>query len=210
MFEPISTAAQSTDAIIANHADEAGRRSSADNATFTSASPTFHERRGSKRRIWATMAVSGTARAREAAGTKRESARPTSARLGLSVPHEWWPSAPLLKSYEAAGFGWVQLHSPPVSVLSDPRQCTAHGVAAATALATTSLQAVVHAPAGLRAGTRTADVAFEGMLSYAAEVGASQVVYHALACRRATARAPSWPPRRARSPRTRPPPSASA
>ena len=103
-----------------------------------------------------------------------------SARLGLSVPHEWWPSAPLLKSYEAAGFGWVQLHSPPVSVLSDPRQCTAHGVAAATALATTSLQAVIHAPAGLRAGTKPADVAFEGMLSYAAEVGASQVVYHAL------------------------------
>ena len=120
---------------------------------------------------------------RELATQRAPSARRTSrssARLGLSVPHEWWPSAPLLKSYEAAGFGWVQLHSPPVSVLSDPRQCTAHGVAAATALATTSLQAVLHAPAGLRAGTKPADVAFEGMLSYAAEVGASQVVYHAL------------------------------
>ena len=50
------------------------------------------------------------------AGLATPTARP---RLGLSVPHEWWPSAPLLKSYEAAGFAWVQLHSPPLSVLAD-------------------------------------------------------------------------------------------
>ncbi|HEX2436029.1 MAG TPA: hypothetical protein VHI76_05180 [Solirubrobacterales bacterium] len=25
-------------------------------------------------------------------------------RLGLGVPTEWWPSGPLLKSFEAAGF----------------------------------------------------------------------------------------------------------
>ncbi len=127
------------------------------------------------------MTISEATRARESAGMKRESAGPLAARLGLSVPREWWASAPLLKSYEAAGFGWVQLHSPPVSVLSDPRQCRTHGVAIAAALATTSLKAVLHAPSGLRAGTREADVAFEGMLSHAAEVGASQVVYHALA-----------------------------
>ncbi|HYU61426.1 MAG TPA: hypothetical protein VEK39_11760 [Solirubrobacterales bacterium] len=40
------------------------------------------------------------------------------ARLGLSVPNEWWPSAPLLKSFEAGGFGGLDplrldLHLPP-------------------------------------------------------------------------------------------------
>ncbi len=102
-------------------------------------------------------------------------------RLGLSVPREWWPSAPLLKSYEAAGFDWVQLHSPPVSVLTDPRQLIRHASATAKGLATTGLAAIVHAPGGLRAGTPTGDRAFEGLLSYAAELGARQIVYHALA-----------------------------
>lgn len=102
-------------------------------------------------------------------------------RLGLSVPNQWWASAPLLKSYEAAGFAWVQLHSPPASVLRDPRLCTAHSRAARAALETTGLEAVIHAPGDLRAGTPAGDRALEGLLSYAAEVGASQVVYHALA-----------------------------
>jgi sugar phosphate isomerase/epimerase len=127
------------------------------------------------------MAVSGTSRVRETVGAGRAETQPSPARLGLSVPREWWPSAPLLKSYEAAGFGWVQLHSPPPFVLRDPRQCTAHAMAAASALSTTSLEAVLHAPSELRAGTKSADLAFEGLLSYAAELGASQVVYHALA-----------------------------
>ncbi len=102
-------------------------------------------------------------------------------RLGLSVPHEWWPSAPLLKSYEAAGFSWVQLHSPPVSVLADARQATHHAAATGTSLATTGMSAVIHAPDGLRAGSPEGDRLFESLLSYAAEVGAAQVVYHALA-----------------------------
>ncbi len=106
---------------------------------------------------------------------------PLAGRLGLSVPYEWWPSAPLLKSYEAAGFSWVQLHSPPASVLVDPRSATRHAAAAGAALATTGLAAVVHAPGGLRAGSRAGDRAFEGLLSYAAEIGAAQIVYHALA-----------------------------
>ena len=127
------------------------------------------------------MDVSGTTWARDAAGAQRGGGRPASARLGLTVPREWWPSAPLLKSYEAAGFGWVQLHSPPASVLTDPRQCAAHGMATAAALGTTSLEAVLHARSELRAGSRAGDRAFEGMLSYAAEVGARQIVYHALA-----------------------------
>jgi sugar phosphate isomerase/epimerase len=101
-------------------------------------------------------------------------------RLGLSVPHEWWASAPLLKSYEAAGFDWVQLHSPPPSVLRDHRFCARHGAAVAESLATTSLAAVVHAPAALRLGHHDGDRAFEGLLSYAAEIGAAQIVYHAM------------------------------
>jgi sugar phosphate isomerase/epimerase len=127
------------------------------------------------------MAISETSQARETEGARGGSGQLPTARLGLSVPHEWWPSAPLLKSYEAAGFGWVQLHSPPVSVLSVPRQCTAHAMAAAGALSATSLAAVLHAPSDLRVGTRSADLAFEGLLSYAAELGARQIVYHALA-----------------------------
>ena len=39
-------------------------------------------------------------------------AEPLAGRLGIDVPHGWWASAPLLKSYEAAGFDWVQLQSP--------------------------------------------------------------------------------------------------
>ena len=38
---------------------------------------------------------------------------PLQPRLGLSVPYEWWPSAPSLKEIEAAGFAWVQVPAPP-------------------------------------------------------------------------------------------------
>jgi sugar phosphate isomerase/epimerase len=98
----------------------------------------------------------------------------------VSVPHEWWPSTPLLKSYEAAGFAWVQLHAPPISVLTDPRACRRHAGALGAALSQTSLRAVLHAPGGMRLG-HSPHRAFDGLLSYAAEVGVEQVVYHALA-----------------------------
>ena len=106
---------------------------------------------------------------------------PLAGRLGLSVPYEWWASAALLKSYEAAGFGWVQLHSPPPSVLRDHHFCARHAGALAEALGTTSLNAVIHAPGGLRLGDPEADRTFEGLLAYAAELGAEQIVYHAMA-----------------------------
>jgi sugar phosphate isomerase/epimerase len=102
-------------------------------------------------------------------------------RAGLTVPQEWWASAPLLKSFEAAGFGWTQIHAPPPSVLADPRAATRHAAALAESLSTTSLGCVLHAPAGLRAGSRQGDRAFDGLLSYAAEIGAEFVVYHACA-----------------------------
>jgi sugar phosphate isomerase/epimerase len=100
-------------------------------------------------------------------------------RLGLSVPHEWWPSAPLLKSFEAAGFVLAQLPSPPVSVMTDPRQSARHAGAVREGIAGTGLDSVIHAPVSLLAGNRESDLAFEGLLAYAAEAGARQVVYHA-------------------------------
>jgi sugar phosphate isomerase/epimerase len=129
------------------------------------------------------MAIGEIRRVREAATAteRRPGGGRLAGRLGLSVPHEWWPSPPLLKSYEAAGFSWVQLHAPPASVLADPRLCTRHAVAVRVSLATTGLSAIVHAPAGLRAGSAAGDRSFMGLLSYAAEIGASQVIYHALA-----------------------------
>jgi sugar phosphate isomerase/epimerase len=102
-------------------------------------------------------------------------------RLGLNVPSGWWASPALLKSVEAADFARVQVHAPPASVLADPRQSTPHASALAAALATTGLQPVVHAPTELRVGTRNSDRVAEGLLAYAAEIGATHTVYHACA-----------------------------
>src|SRR3954471_14297761 len=106
---------------------------------------------------------------------------PLAGRLGLTVPHEWWPAAPLLKSYEAAGFDWVQVDAPPASVLADRHHRGLHANALAEALAATELRAVVHAPSGLRLGADSGVAAFAGLLEYAGIAGADLVVYHALA-----------------------------
>jgi sugar phosphate isomerase/epimerase len=103
----------------------------------------------------------------------------TSERLGLSIPYEWWPAAPILKEIEAAGFSFVQVPSPPPSVLEHPRDAHLHASALADALATGGLCPVVHGPGSIQAGSRHGDLALEGLISYAAEVGASHVVYHA-------------------------------
>lgn len=102
-------------------------------------------------------------------------------RTGLNVPYEWWPTSPMLKELEACGFGWVQLPSPPASVLTCPRDCIRHATAAARTLATSSLRSVLHAPTDLLAGSPETDRVLEGALSYAAECGAEQIVYHARA-----------------------------
>ena len=106
---------------------------------------------------------------------------PLEGRLGLTVPHEWWPSAHLLKSFEAAGFDYAQIDAPPLSVLRDPRLCIKHAVALHNALATTDLAPLLHSPAGLRLGNAEGDRAMDGLIEYAAEIGAGQIVYHALA-----------------------------
>jgi sugar phosphate isomerase/epimerase len=100
-------------------------------------------------------------------------------RLGLAVPNEWWPSSPLLKSFEAGGFAFTQVASPPAPVLSDARQLSRHARYALEGLETTGLRAVVHAPRHLLAGVAASDRALEGLLAYAVETGAELVVYHA-------------------------------
>jgi sugar phosphate isomerase/epimerase len=100
-------------------------------------------------------------------------------RLGLSIPYDWWPAAPILKEMEAAGFSFVQVPSPPSSVLINPREAIRHAAALTEALGTAGLHPVLHGPGSVRAGTRDGNLAIEGLISYAAEVGASRVVYHA-------------------------------
>src|SRR5947207_1450648 len=100
-------------------------------------------------------------------------------RLGLSVPYDWWPAAPLLKEIEAAGFRFVQVPSPPPSVLTVPRDATRHAAALGEVLGTSCLSLILHGPGSVRAGTREGDNALAGLISYAAEVEASHVVYHA-------------------------------
>ena len=102
-------------------------------------------------------------------------------RLGITVPHEWWPSAHLLKSFEAAGFSHVQIDAPPATVLGETRHVTRHAGALRESLGTTRLECVLHSPAGLRLGTAAGDKAMDGLINYAMECGAGQIVYHALA-----------------------------
>ena len=106
-------------------------------------------------------------------------ARDPTERLGLSIPYEWWPAAPILKEIEAAGFSFVQVPSPPPTVLEQPRDAHRHAAALFAALGTAGLRPVLHGPGDARAGTARGDAALEGLISYAAEVGASHVVYHA-------------------------------
>lgn len=100
-------------------------------------------------------------------------------RLGLSIPYDWWPAAPILKEIEAAGFRYVQVPSPPPSVLTVPRDATRHAAALAEVLRTSGLRPVLHGPGSVHVGTRDGDNALAGLISYAAEVGASHVVHHA-------------------------------
>jgi sugar phosphate isomerase/epimerase len=100
-------------------------------------------------------------------------------RLGLSIPYDWWPAAPIVKEIEAAGFHFVQVPSPPPSVLTVPRDATRHAAALSEALGTGGLNIVLHGPGSVRAGTQDGDLALKGLISYAAEVDASHVVYHA-------------------------------
>lgn len=100
-------------------------------------------------------------------------------RLGLNIPYNWWPSVPILKEIEAAGFRYVQVPSPPPSVLANPRQLIRHSQAVSDMLNTAGLRPILHGPGSLRVGTAWGDQIFEGLLGYAAEMDASHIVYHA-------------------------------
>jgi sugar phosphate isomerase/epimerase len=99
-------------------------------------------------------------------------------RLGIDYPAGWWPATPQAKGYEAAGFSWVQVRTPPGRVLVRPRAVAVHAGALRRALDATGLALVVHAPEDLSAGTPAHDRAFVGLWLYAAEAGARYVVYH--------------------------------
>ena len=101
-------------------------------------------------------------------------------RLGLNVPYEWWPAATTLKAIEAAGFRWVQVATPPLEMLADPRHGVRHATALRRSLEVTELCTVVHGPTSLQVGNPLHDRAFEGLLEYAQQIGSRHVVYHGL------------------------------
>lgn len=123
----------------------------------------------------------GQAGAQDASAETRKRVRD---RLGLNVPYEWWPRAAALKAIEAAGFQWVQVASPPVEMLADPRHVIQHGRPLRRSLEVTRLRVVVHGPTNLRLGSSLHNRAGEGLVEYAHELGATHVVYHALDLRK--------------------------
>lgn len=100
-------------------------------------------------------------------------------RLGMNVPKDWWPTIPMLKGFEAAGFAWVQVHSPPAAILRDDVRAVAHAQALRDLLDATDARLVLHAPDELRAGGPGHDQALEGLLAYANVARAEHIVYHA-------------------------------
>jgi sugar phosphate isomerase/epimerase len=104
--------------------------------------------------------------------------RDLSGRLGADVPKGWWPTPPMLKGLEAAGFGWVQARTPPRSMLCDRERLLRHAGALRRTLETCGLDLVLHGPDDLSAGDPAHDRALDGLLDYAAATGARYVVYH--------------------------------
>jgi sugar phosphate isomerase/epimerase len=101
-------------------------------------------------------------------------------RLGLNVHRDAWPTAELLRSYEDAGFAWVQVHTPPPAMLADRGHGRRHARALRAALDATRLRLLLHAPDDLSAGTSETDAALDGLLDHAAEAGAELIAYHRL------------------------------
>jgi len=104
----------------------------------------------------------------------------TGSRLGLSVARDAWPTRLALAEQAAAGFGWVQLHSPPATVLTDGEAARRHARAVKALLRGTGLRLVLHAPDGLSAGTAQTDAVLSRLLDYAAAAEAEFLAYHVL------------------------------
>jgi sugar phosphate isomerase/epimerase len=101
-------------------------------------------------------------------------------RLGLNLHRDGWPTARSLAAREEAGLRWLQVHVPPRPMLADRGRCRRHARALRSVLHASSLRLVLHAPDDLSVGTSEHDRAFDGMLDYAAEVGAEIVAYHGM------------------------------
>ena len=86
----------------------------------------------------------------------------------------------MLAAYEAAGFAWVQVHTPPRTMLCERSEGLRHARALRSALDGTGLRLLLHAPDDLSAGTIEHDRAFGGLLDYAATAGAELIAYHGL------------------------------
>jgi sugar phosphate isomerase/epimerase len=99
-------------------------------------------------------------------------------RLGVDHPAGWWPSTPQCKSYEAAGFAFLQVRTPARSLLVDEHAVVAHASALRQALDLTGLRLILHAPDDLLAGTPEHDRQLDGALTYAAVAGSELIVYH--------------------------------
>jgi hypothetical protein len=101
-------------------------------------------------------------------------------RLGLNIHRDAWPTPIVLAAHAAAGFGWVQVHTPSRAMLADRRHGLRHARALREALTDSGLRLVLHAPDDLSAGSAEHDRAFEGLIDYAAEACAELVAYHGL------------------------------
>src|SRR4051812_31296804 len=110
-------------------------------------------------------------------------------RLGLNVHRDAWPTAAGLSAYEAAGFAWVQVHTPPRTILADRRAGVRHARALRGVLDATRLRLLLHAPDDLSAGTSEHDRAFDGLLDYAAAAGAELITGRTRTSRRSSPRA---------------------
>lgn len=101
-------------------------------------------------------------------------------RLGLNVHRDAWPGSATLAAQRAAGFAWVQVHTPPRAMLAERRHGLRHARAVRTELEGTGLRLLLHAPDDLSAGTHEHDRALDGLLDYAEAAGAELVAYHGL------------------------------
>jgi hypothetical protein len=118
-------------------------------------------------------------------------------RLGLNLDRDGWPTARSVAAREEAGLRWLQVHVPPRPMLADRGRCRRHARALRSVLHASSLRLVLHAPDDLSVGTSEHDRAFDGILDYAAEVGAEIVALVATPPAAASARRPAR--RRARA-----------
>ena len=101
-------------------------------------------------------------------------------RIGLNVHRDAWPAAATLAAQRAAGFAWVQVHTPPRAMLAERRHAMRHARALRGELDGSGLRLLLHAPDDLSAGTREDDRALDGLLDYAAAAGAELIAYHGL------------------------------